>query len=560
MRLQRCSRFLAIDSAACNSKLHSSFMKQIIFALLMPMSLFAQDIAGPRLRAHVKFLSSDFLEGRGPGLRGGELAADYLASQLAVIGAKPAGENGGYFQKVPLVGVNPSPSSTLTAEANGKKIAFKWRDDFVGMTQQQRDGASLNADAVFVGHGIVAPEYDWNDYAGVDVKGKVVVLFTNEPPSDDPKFFTGKALTYYGRWTYKYEEATRQGAVGCIIIHTTPTASYGFDVVRSSWAREDMQVKLPAGAAALSFAGWITQQKGDELFSAIGKTAAEMLQAADTRGFKAMPLSVKFRGSFPAAVRTVESRNVVGLIEGSDPKRKEEAVVFSAHFDHLGIAPDGAGDRIYNGAVDNATGCALVLEMAHAWMGLGHTPKRSALFLFVTAEESGLRGSEYFGKHPSIPPGKIALNVNLDSFYPFGRTTDVVVSGAERTTHWNVVKSVAQRFRLAINPDPKPEAGHYYRSDHFSFARVGVPAFSVEMGTHYAGKSDDFGQKTLAEYNDKSYHQPSDEYHAWWDFSGMEEIGKFAFTVGLEVSNQEKIGSWQKGDEFLAAREQSGVR
>jgi Zn-dependent M28 family amino/carboxypeptidase len=535
-------------------------MKLIGIWSLLVSSAAAQDIAGTRIRAHLKFLSSDLLEGRGVGARGGDLAVEYLAAQLALAGAKPAGDSGTYFQRVTLVGVNPQSSASLSASGKAQTLSFRWLDDFVGLTQRQVESSQLEAEAVFVGHGIRAPEFGWDDYKDTDVKGKVVVLFTGEPPSSDPSFFGGKALTYYGRWTYKYEEANRQGAVACIIVHTTPTASYGWDVVKSSWGREDMQVKLDAGQPAMAFAGWISQQAGDQLFGLIGKTAAEMLGAADTKGFRPVPLPVRFRGSFPAKVRMVESRNVAGIIPGGDDRGKEESVLFSAHWDHLGVGAPVAGDGIYNGAVDNATGCAMLLEMARAWNSLQIKPRRSAIFLFVTAEESGLRGSEFYARRPVIPLAKTALNLNFDAFYPFGRTTDVVVSGAERTTLWPVVQNIAQRFRLTIKPDPRPEQGSYYRSDHFSMARAGVPAFSVNMGNEFAGKPPGYGDQIFKEYNSKHYHQPSDEYQDSWDFSGIEEIAKFGFTIGRDVANGEKMTTWRKGDEFLPAREKSGVR
>ncbi|MBL8216802.1 MAG: M20/M25/M40 family metallo-hydrolase [Bryobacterales bacterium] len=496
-----------------------------------------QDISGPRLRAHVKFLASDLLEGRGVGTRGGELAEQYIATQLQLLGAQPAGENGTYLQKVPLVGIQPLPSANLRFGNQD----LRWLEEFVGTNQTQKESSAIDAEAIFVGHGISAPEWGWDDYKGVDVKGKVVVLFTGEPPSTDPTFFDGRALTYYGRWTYKYEEATRRGAAGAIIVHTTPTASYGWDVVKSSWGREDMAVKLEPGAHALSFAGWITQPIGDKLFSSQGKTAEQMLTLADTKGFQPVPLNVRFQGTFPTKIRTVESNNVIGIIPGSDAALKAEAVVFSAHWDHLGVGTPVNGDRIHNGAVDNATGCAMVLEMARAWQNLNPKPRRSALFLFVTAEENGLRGSEYFGRHPTVSLDKLAVNLNYDAFYPFGRTTDVVVTGAERTSIWALVQHTAQRFRLSIKPDPRPEAGHYFRSDHFSLAKVGVPAFSINGGDNFAGKPEGFGAKVFGDYNSKHYHQPSDEYSESWDMAGMEEMAKFGFTLGLDVANSPKL-------------------
>lgn len=517
----------------------------------------AQEIDAERIRAHTRFLASDLLEGRGVASRGELLATEYLATQLALIGAKPAGDMGTFFQRVPLVGVETQPTATLSAAGKTGGLSYKWLEDFVGVTQQQNPNAAFDAEAVFVGHGITAPEFGWDDYKGIDVTGKVVVLFTNEPPSTDPNFFGGRALTYYGRWTYKYEQAIRKGAVACLIIHTTPTAGYGWDVVRSSWGREDFQVK--AEGPQLAFAGWISTEGGGRLAKLAGKTLDELLRAADSRGFKAFPLGIRIKGSIPSKIRQIETRNVVGKIPGSDETLKDEAVIFSAHWDHLGVGRPVNGDAIYNGAVDNATGCAIVLEIARAWASLEHKPKRSALFLFVTAEESGLRGSEYYARKPVVSAGKTALAVNFDAFYPFGRTRDVVVNGAERTTVWPVVQNVAKRLRLEIKPDPRPEQGTYYRSDHFSFAKAGIPAFSVSMGTQFEGKPVDFGNTVFQEYNSKNYHQPSDEYREDWDFSGLEEIAKFGFLIGADAAALPALPTWRPNDEFLPARKKSGV-
>lgn len=535
-------------------------MARSALLMLTALSAFSQvtDVSGARIRAHVKFLANDLLEGRGVGERGGDLATEYLASQFAVSGLKPAGENKTFFQKVSLVGVTTDPSAKLEIVKGNDRVALKWQEDFVGATQRQREVDEFEAEAIFMGHGITAPEFDWDDYKDVDVKGKVVVLFTNEPPSEDPKFFGGRALTYYGRWTYKLEQATRKGALACIIVHTTPTAGYSFEVVRNSWGKEDPQMKLANGAYSMAFAGWTTKKAAERIFEPIGKTVDEMAKLADARGFKPIPLGIKISGKLPSKIRPIETRNVIGIIEGSDPKLKDEAVVFSAHWDHLGIGTPVNGDKIYNGAVDNATGCGVILELARAWSALPVRPRRSAIFLSVTAEESGLRGAEYYGTHPYIPISKHALDINYDALYPFGRTKDVVVTGAERTTIWPVVQDVAKRFGLEIAPDARPEQGSYYRSDHFSLARVGVPAFSIHMGNELrsGGAGDDY----FLQFNAKNYHQPSDEYKEDWDFSGMEEMARFGMVIALEVANQEKLPTWKAGDEFLPARQASSVK
>ncbi len=524
----------------------------------MTLAAFAQStqISGARIRAHVKFLASDLLEGRGVGARGGDLATEYIAAQFALTGAKPAADAGTYFQNLTLVGVAPQPESTLKAG----DTSLRWLDDFVGVTNQQKTDAAFDGDAVFVGHGIVAPEYHWDDYAGVNVQGKVVVLFTNEPPSNDPKFFTGPALTYYGRWTYKYEEAARHGAAAAIIIHTTPTASYDWNVVRSSWGREDQQVKLAPGEYGLALAAWVTKAAGEKLAASLGHSVDELLAMADTRGFQAMPMPLRISGTAPAKVREIHTRNVVGKIEGSDSRMKDEAVIFSAHWDHLGIGDPVNGDSIYNGAADNATGCAMIMEIARAWAGLAEKPRRSAIFLAVTAEEAGLRGSEYYGQHPVVPAGKTAADINLDMFQPLGRARDVNVIGAERTTLYPIVEEAARRFGLTITPDPRPAAGVYYRSDHFSFARVGIPSFSIDQGEDLMGKPAGTGKKWIDEFEDKRYHQPSDEYRDDWDFTGMEHYARFAMLIGVNAANVPKLPTWHDGDEFLAARKASGVQ
>jgi len=529
-----------------------------IFTFICCISLAqAQPISGERIRAHVKFLSSDLLEGRGVAVRGGDLAADYIATQFALAGAKPAGDNGTYFQKVPLVGVQTKPDAVISASGSAKDASFRWRDDFVGIDRRQQPSTDFEAEAIFVGHGIVAPEYQWDDFKGVDVKGKMLVLFTNEPPSTDPKFFGGRALTYYGRWSYKFEEALRHGAIGAIIIHTTPTAGYGWEVVRNSWGREEPYVKLASGDAELAFAGWVTQDAGAKFLALAGKTLDDLLRAADTRDFRPIPLGVKVRVAMRSDIREMNTKNVAAIVPGSDQQASKEAVIFSAHWDHLGVGAPVNGDAIYNGAVDNATGCGILLEIARAWAALPQKPRRSALFLAVTAEEGGLRGSEYYARHPLIPPGNTVVALNYDALQPVGKSTGVVVSGAERTTLWPLVQDTAKRFTLTIQPDPRPEQGSYYRSDHFSFARAGIPSFSIKESNEFAGKPASYGAEVFREFNEKHYHQPSDEYRDNWDFSGLEEMAKFGFTLGVDAANMRPMPTWNPGDEFLPARQKS---
>lgn len=517
-------------------------------------------VSGEKIRAHVKYLSGDELEGRGVGTRGETLATNYIASQLQAEHVTPGGDDGTYFQRVPLVGSTTLPSATLTISGSNGQTQLSFVRDYVGTAFSQKPENNFDAEAVFVGHGISAPEFGWDDYKGLDVRGKVLVYFTNEPTSDDPTFFSGRALTYYGRWTYKFEEATRRGAAAALIIHTTPTAGYGWGVVSGSWSQEHPELKLKPGESGLELAAWLSQDAGAKLVASSGKSLDELLAMANQRSFRPIPLGVHVIGHIPVKLREIDSRNVIGRVHGADSQLKSQVVLFTAHWDHLGIGVPVNGDKIYNGAVDNATGCAMVLEMARTWAALAQKPKRSAFFIFVTAEESGLLGSEYYGEHPEVPAGQTAADLNFDAFYPFGKTRDVSVTGAERTTLWPVVERDAKRMDLEIEADPQPEQGHYYRSDHFSLARVGIPSFSISQGSDYVGKPTDFGKTVFEEYNAKHYHQPSDEYHEDWDFAGMEQMSDFALMLGIDIANAPNLPSWKKGDEFLAARKKSGVR
>jgi Zn-dependent M28 family amino/carboxypeptidase len=517
-------------------------MRFILLLLAAASALTAQvnQIQGSRIRPHVKFLASDSLEGRGPGQRGGQLAVEYIAAQFEAAGLQPAGDNGTYLQKVPLRMVTVDPGAKLAASAGSKTVSFRWFDEFVGTSMTQQPEVEINAPAVFVGHGIRAPEFNWDDYKGVDVKGKVVVLFTGEPPSKDPNFFKAEALTYYGRWTYKFEEATRQGAAGVIIIHTTPTASYGWQVLRSGNRPQPQIIRVP-GAPALGFAGWVTTEAGNQLLGLAGKNVAEMLKAADTRGFQAFLLGdVRIKVSMKVGLKDIETYNVIGVAKGSDPKLSREGVLFTAHWDHLGAGEPVKGDSIYNGAVDNATGCAILIEMARAWASLEPRPLRSAYFAAVTSEESGLLGSKYLAEHPPVPAAQVAVDLNFDSFFPYGPVGSAVLTGAERTSFFPVVQNVLQRYKLTLKPDAHPSAGSYFRSDHYPFAQNGIPAFSVEMGEDFIGKPPSFGAEKVKEYSAR-YHQPSDEYSDAWDFGGMEQFARLGMTLGLEIANLEAI-------------------
>jgi len=517
-------------------------------------------IRADRIAAHTRFLASDALEGRGVGGRAEVLTTEYIAAQFALAGAAPAGDNGTYFQAVPLVGVETQPDATLGWSAGEAIKPLRYLDDFVGVNHRQQPLAEIEADAVYVGHGIVAPEFEWDDYKGVDVKGKVVVLFTNEPTSEDAAFFGGPALTYYGRWTFKYEEALRQGAAGCLIIHTTPTAGYPWEVVRNSWSGREPFVQLAEGVDALSLAGWVHSDAAASILEGTGKNLNELLALSESRDFQPMSLSIRIRARIPSSVSPFSTRNVVAMIQGSDATKKEEAVLYTAHWDHLGIGIPVDGDDIYNGAVDNATGVALLLELARAFGELATRPQRSILFAAVGAEEGGLRGSEYYGQHPFIPVGKTAVDINFDGLAPLGRTRDITLPGFERTTLRPTVEALARESQLSIRPEAHPEQGYYYRSDHFSLAKVGVPAFSVKLGIDYVDRPEGWGVEAQEDYTANRYHQPSDEFDPTWDFSGLEQLARFGYKLGLRVANQPDLPTWNEGDEFLPARLQSQGR
>jgi Zn-dependent M28 family amino/carboxypeptidase len=513
-----------------------------------------ETISADRIRAQVRFLSHDLLEGRGTGQRGGDIAAEYLATQFATYGLKPAGENGTYFQKVPMVGITPETATTFELiSADGKTSSLKPLDQYVAYDQTQEPESNVDAPIVFVGYGIAAPEYNWDDYKGVDLKGKVLLMLVNEPPSNDPKFFKASALTYYGRWTYKYEEAARRGAVGVILVHRTDMASYGWDVVRNSNSGEKAYLQLD-GTPKLKVAGWVQLEVAKELAASSGQNLDQLMEAAKTREFKPVTLPVSLKAHMVSKIRPFSSNNVVAMLPGADAKLKEEAVLYTAHYDHLGIRPDMPGDNIYNGADDNATGCGILLEIARAFSMAMEKPRRSLLFAAVTAEEQGLLGSEYLGKHPPIAAAKITLDLNYDDIPPLGAPEEVEVSGAERTTFYSSVEATAREFKLTIRPDARPEAGHYYRSDHFSLARVGIPSFSVNEGVKYKGHDEAWGLQQDQEYNEKHYHQPSDEYRADMDFTGDATMARFGFVLGWQAAAQEKLIGWEKGDEFEAAR------
>ena len=515
----------------------------------------ADSIDPEKIRAHVRFLASDLLEGRGPGVRGGNIAAEYIATQFALDGLKPAGDNGTYFQNVPLYAVHTIEDQTSFSfvPQSGATIPLTYGQDVVTKDETGQESADIDAPIVFVGYGIDAPEYHWDDYAGVDVKGKVLLVIVNEPPSDDLNFFKGKALTYYGRWTYKYEEAARKGAVGVLIMHRTDLASYGWDVVRNSQSVEKSFLEGDP-TATLRAASWIQLDVAQKLMSAAGLNLDQEIDAAGKRGFHAIELPLRLKAHIASRVRHYNSPNVIAEVPGTD-RGPNQAVIYSAHYDHLGINPDLQGHNIYNGAADNGTGCGILLELARAWSTVH--PPHTVFLASVTAEEQGLLGSQYLGMHPPIPAGQIALDLNYDMLNPIGVPLDAEVAGAERTTFYPVVERTAKAFHLTIQADQFPMAGHYYRSDHFSFARVGIPAFSIGQGTLFEGHDEAWGVAQAKDYNEHRYHQPWDLYKPEMDFRGNAKMAQFGFILGWETMNVKGGIGWQRGDEFAAARQKS---
>ncbi|HYI08474.1 MAG TPA: M28 family peptidase [Thermoanaerobaculia bacterium] len=540
-------------------------MHRFVLSLLLALPLAAQpavlkqsfeELRADAIRAHTKFLSSDLLEGRGPGTRGDALATSYLAAQLESFGLQPAGDDGTYFQKVSLLGITTdAEASKIGFAKNGVVTPLVYRDQFVGGNQSQKEAVTLDSELVFVGHGAVAPEYQWDDYKGLDAKGKTLVMLVDDPPATEkePDLFKGRARTYYGRWTYKHEIGTARGADAVILIHTDPSAGYGWQVVRNSWTGEQAYVKNPEGAHALAFAGWISQQTARELFQSAGLDLDKLTQAAHARDFKPVPLGVKLQGNVKSTIRPFDTANVVARLEGSDPKLKEEAILYSAHHDHIGIGTpddDDPNDTIYNGAIDNATGSAAILEIARVWSRTTPRPRRSILFAFVAAEEQGLLGSDYFGRNPVIPAGKIAMGLNLDALNLFGEVGSITMIGIERTTFFPTVQKVADAMKLTIVPDQAPEQGSYYRSDHFSLAKAGVPAFSIKQGNDVLGQPAGYGQAKSKEYREKHYHQASDEYDPSWNFDSAVQVARLAMWLGYEAAQSATMPMWLEGEEF----------
>jgi Zn-dependent M28 family amino/carboxypeptidase len=556
--------------------------RTLIFCLLMVLSLAAfacmQPPATPSvdlkpaldsittndILAHTKVLSSDEYEGRGPGTKGEELTVKYLTEEMQRLGLKPGNPDGTYVQKVPLVGFTGQASASFTA--GGKTMNLSFPNDFVAVSRRFVPESKVeNSDVIFVGYGVVAPEYGWDDYKGIDVRGKTIVMLVNDPAVTDPndpakldeKMFKGKAMTYYGRWTYKYEIAAQKGAAAAVIIHEIGPAGYPYEVVSGSWSRENFDIQTPdknMGRPAVE--SWITTDRAKELFTASGQDFDALKRAAITKDFKPVALNAKANFDIKNTLREINSANVIGKLEGSDPTLKNEYIIYTAHWDHLGRDPNLQGDQIYNGALDNASGSAALLEIAEALTKLSTPPKRSILFNFVTAEEKGLLGAKYYATNPLYPLNKTLANINMDGVNQWGRTKDITMVGDDNSTLIDVLRSVAATQSRVVNPDPESEKGFYYRSDHFEFAKEGVPALYTDSGIDYIGKDANYSKQKRDEYTEKDYHKPSDEIKPDWDLAGAVEDARLLTMIGYSVAQDDKYPEWKAGSEFKAKRDE----
>jgi len=534
-------------------------MKKTIFAVSAALALAPAFAVGAKagkavqpivqdapLRAHLAFLASDLLEGRGTGQRGGDLTVAYLESQAMAAGLKP-GNGNSYRQLVKIAGVKTdAAASSLRMEVNGVALPASFGKDWVYSPGDAQASHSFNADLVFVGYGITAPEEGWDDYKGQDMKGKVIVMMVNDPmpTAEAPNRFGGKALTYYGRWTYKFEEAKRRGAAGALLIHTDASASYGYSVVQNSWDGVE-RFQLAQGTPGTELQGWLTNDTAAALFKASGLDLDQLRAAAERKDFQPVALKAKLAGDMKAAVRNVEQFNVAGVVPGTDPKLKDEVVIYSAHWDHLGKQGTGP-DTIYNGAVDNASGSAALLAMAQE--AVKSPAKRSQMFLWVAAEEQGLLGSAAYAEAPLWPLAKTAANLNLDSLNWIGTTRDIGTAGSERTDLGKMAEAAAKGMKMVIAPEKPDLSGGYFRSDHFSFAKAGVPAFSITSGGDYLGDKEK-AEQMRASYR-KKYHQVSDEYDPSWSMAGMTQMAQFTLNLGRIVADAPKMPGWKAGDPF----------
>ena len=545
----------AITLVGCRSADESNPPATVV-DLLSQAEAAEQSINEAKLAGHIVALSDDSMAGRGPGAPGDVAARNYLVEQMKSLGLQPGGPNGSWEQPFEMVGITTeSPEKWSFSNTQGS-IDFDFWDEFITSSGVQESNAAIqDAEVVFVGYGIQAPEYQWDDFKETDVEGKVLLMLNNDPDWD-PELFEGVRRLYYGRWTYKYESAAARGAAGAIIIHTTPSAGYGWQVIQSSWTGE--QFELPdEGEPRIQVAGWLSEQASKDLIQLSGRNYDDLLAAAKERDFQPIPLGIQTSLSLDSDVREVETANVLGLLPGRDPELSKEVVIYSAHFDHLGerqATEDPEADLIYNGALDNATGCSQVLAMASAFGTLTDPPRRSILFAFVGAEEQGLLGSKYFARHPTFAPGRMAAVLNYDGGNIWGRTRDMTFVGLEKSNLGDLITELAGEQNRVVNPDQFPDQGSYYRSDQFSFAKIGVPGVYLEAGLDFLEHPPEWGREQVESWLDEHYHQVSDEMTEHWVFTGMTEDAQLGFRAGLRLAESDELPEWTPGDEFEAIR------
>jgi Zn-dependent M28 family amino/carboxypeptidase len=523
------------------------------------------EISGQAVLDHTRILSSDEYEGRAPGTKGEDLTVAYITEQYKNVGLKPGNTDGTYLQKVPLVGITPDPGATMVFRKGNRQQDLKFKDDYVAWTKHVAENAEIrNSEMVFVGYGVQAPEFSWDDYKGAELKGKTLVMLVGDPPVPDPndparldpKVFGGRAMTYYGRWTYKYEIGAKMGAAGILIVHETEPAGYPFSVVQGKVTEQFDLIAPDKNMSRAAIEGWISLDQAKKLFALAGKDFDSLHKEAATREFKPVPLGTTASLSLHNTLRTIDSGNVVGKLEGSHPALKDEYVIYTSHWDHFGIGPEVKGDRIYHGAVDNATGIGGLIELARTFAKLPTAPERSILFLAVTAEEQGLLGSQYYAVNPIYPLTRTLAVINMDALNVYGKTNDLVVTGLGNSELDDYAQKIASEQQRTVKPDPEPEKGSYYRSDHFPFAKQGVPALASGGGTEYVGKPADWGQQIRKEYTENDYHKPSDVIRPDWDMSGAVQDLQYYWMVGYRVAQADRYPEWKPGTEFKALREQ----
>jgi Zn-dependent M28 family amino/carboxypeptidase len=554
---------LAVSVAACGRSDTPAPQQQAAAAPALAVASMPK-VDAQAILEHIKVLSSDEFEGRAPGTKGEELTVQYIQDQFKKLNLKPGNPDGTYVQKVPLVGIVGTQARPLTLTKGTKKQAFRWADDVVAWTKHVTDGAAIeNSDVIFAGYGVEAPEFNWNDFKDVDVKGKTIIVLVNDPavpdPSNparlDPNTFKGDAMTYYGRWTYKFEEGARKGAAAIFVVHETGPAGYPFSVVQGNLREKFDLVTADKNMGRANIEGWISLETAKKILALGGQDFDALKKQARTREFRPVALGLNASFAVKNTRRTIDSQNVVGKLEGSDPTLKNEYVVYSAHWDHLGVGAPVNGDKIYNGALDNASGVGTVLEIAKAFTQIQPQPKRSILFLMVTAEEQGLLGSEYYAKTPLYALNQTVANINIDGINQWGRTKDFTVIGMGASDLDDYLKAAAAEQGRVLRPDPEPEKGFYYRSDHFNFAKQGVPALDPDAGIDFVGKDPAYGKTKRDEYTEKDYHAPSDQMKPDWDLSGAIEDAELLLAVGYRVANAEKMPEWKPGNEFKAKRD-----